>query len=319
MSTNFLEFSTNSRAISAEPTDEWRKYYALRTGRAELLGPDDIDADDLIAKVRAGKDACELIDIDNDEYETLRGIIAEGERAKCDLFEANVDMVLNFANRYKGRGVTFADLVQEANMGLMHAINTYDNNKPGQFSSWAYGKITQYVVRSFFSQSLQGAVSRKEGEKLSKFSKIRKKVAEELGREPSVEELVEATGETEDEVRTLSNYGNDHVSFAIPIGNGGEQITLGDTLNERAEKQPENIVIRDSLEQVLSNVISDLSFEEQIVIRGMYGLDDGEVKNLTQLRSILKLPYSTIKELCIQAEESLRQHKDIEELREYLN
>lgn len=307
-----------------DPSEEWKEYFRIRRGKEALLKPKDIDADDLAMRAQAGRDARAQMDLLTDDgtpdvrqkIQDLQKIIAEGEQAKNDLFEANIGLVLKYANKYRGRGVAFADLVQEANLGLMHAINTYDVNKPGKFGTWATGKILQYVIRSFYTQSYQGAVKQKDAEQLSKLKNVRKQLAQDLGRVPTIDELAEAMNKDTNETRILVYYGNDHVSLDRSISNDGA--ALGEILSDKHANDPGTILAEASLRQELDKLLADLSPEGQIVLKGMYGLEGDEIKNLPQLQKQLKLSYAAIRAIHDEGIDRLRSRADRYGLKEYL-
>lgn len=282
-----------------------------------------VDADQeiqLAKDIEAGLYAQKLLEqeafSDDQELYDLQELRRNGEAARNRLAEANLRLVVTVANRYRGKGVPFLDLIQEGNEGLMHAIQKFDYAKGFKFSTFATFKISERIIRSFFTQGHNGPVDRKTGEQLSKLGKVIKGLKETLGRTPTTQELAMEMKLDEQKVHDLLFLGHDAIS--LDMGVGEFDTPLGVILEDADTDDPLEMLIQLSMRNEVGNIMARFDHQKETIVRGRFGFDEQKIIPHQTLARQLKLSIRKVKELEDEVLDELRSDEHVENLRDYL-
>lgn len=270
-----------ARRRSAEDTAEIRRY--LDEVRAvALLTP--TEEDDLAARIRAGQEAAETLAAGgaaNDELRRLRRVVADGEDARDRFVRANLRLVIWVARRYRGAGLPLNDLVQEGNLGLLRAVETFDHRKGFTFSTYATWWIRQRIGRALADTSRTIRVPGHVAEALTVLGRISAELLESLGREPTPEELSEASGFALERVLQCLRAEPDLVSLSAGVGDDGTE--LGDLLADPLAVHPEDAAVVAVESAALRASLSRLRDREREVLELRYGFADGSPRTLEEV------------------------------------
>ncbi len=243
---------------------------------------------------------------EEEERELGRKSAAGDESARRRLEEGNLRLVVSLAKHYTGRGVPLMDLIQEGNLGLMHAAEKYDYTKENRFSTYASWWIKESMQRAIDQQSREIRVPVHVAENMKKVQRAAKELQQELGRDAAPKEIAEKMGDlTEEEVKNILTYFQSPVSLETPIGEDGED-SLGDMVEDRSEATPEeamDILVRREEVQELLEALSD---RERQVIRLRFGLEDGRSRTLEEIGGQLGVTRERVRQIEARAMEKLR-------------
>lgn len=243
-----------------------------------------------------------------EERELGKRIAAGDESARERLAEGNLRLVVSLAKHYVGRGVQLLDLIQEGNMGLMHAAEKYDYTKENRFSTYASWWIKEAMQRAIDQQSREIRVPVHVAENMKRVQKAAKELQQELGRDVAPEEIAKKLGNlTEEDVKNILTYLQNPVSLETPVGEDGEN-SLGDMVEDKREATPEeamNVLVE---QEEVKELLEQLSDREQQVIRLRYGLGNEKTHTLEEIGDILGVTRERVRQIEARAMEKLRKN-----------
>lgn len=282
----------------------------------DLSVPEGINIDDHVKMYlkEIGK-----VDLLSAEEETnLAQRMAEGdEEAKQKLAESNLRLVVSIAKRYVGRGMLFLDLIQEGNLGLIKAVDKFDYKKGYKFSTYATWWIRQAITRAIADQARTIRIPVHMVETINKLVRVSRQLVQELGREPSIEELAEALNMPEDRVREISKISQEPVSLETPIGEE-EDSHLGDFIPDDDAPAPSDAASFVLLKEQLNDVLNTLTTREAMVLRLRFGLDDGRQRTLEEVGKEFDVTRERIRQIEAKALRKLRHPSRSKKLRDFL-
>ena len=251
-----------------------------------------------------------------EELHAEEKVVAEGLEAKQRLINANLRLVVSIAKRYRNSGMAFLDLIQEGNVGLMRAVDKFDYTKGFKFSTYATWWIRQAITRAIADQARTIRIPVHMVETLHKVAQAQRQLVQELGREPSVEELAVRVEMEPARVRDVLRMGQDTVSLEQPMGN--EDFSLGDLIEDESAVVPAVAAARTLLNEAVKQALSDLSERERQVVRMRFGLDDGQARTLEAVRKEFGVTREQIRQIEGKVLAKLRDPSRSQRLRDYL-
>ncbi|MBZ0294458.1 MAG: sigma-70 family RNA polymerase sigma factor [Anaerolineae bacterium] len=301
-------------------TDDVVGLYLKEAGRVPLLTAE--EEVDLARRMEAGEMAQERLErqgdtLPLDDVYTLREVIADGEAAQEHLIRANARLVISVAKKYIGRGVPFLDLIQEGNIGLIRATNKFEYQRGHKFSTYATWWIRQAVSRAVADQGRTIRVPVHMGDQLNRMRRVQLQLTQELGREPSMEELAVGMETTPDKIEDLMEISRRPVSLETPIDDEGDS-TFGDFVEDVNSPAPAEEVATHLLHEQLSEALNRLPSREAQILRLRYGLEDGRVYTLEEVGQTIGVTRERVRQLEAQALNRLRQSSAHVILRDYL-
>jgi RNA polymerase primary sigma factor len=242
----------------------------------------------------------------------------EGKRAQQRLAEANLRLVVSIAKRYVGRGMLFLDLIQEGNLGLIKAVKKYDYRKGFKFSTYATWWIRQAITRAIADQARTIRIPVHMVETINKLIRVSRQLLQELGREPTPEEIAQEMGMTVDRVREIMKISQEPVSLETPIGEE-EDSHLGDFIQDDNVPVPADAAAFTLLKEQLVDVLETLTDREQKVLRLRFGLDDGRARTLEEVGKEFNVTRERIRQIEAKALRKLRHPSRSRKLKDYLD
>ena len=300
--------------------DDHVKMYLKEIGKVNLLTPEEeLSLAKRMADGETAKEQLEEIgeEIDEDTKKQIDLLIADGEKAKKSLAEANLRLVVSIAKRYVGRGMLFLDLIQEGNLGLIKAVDKFDYTKGYKFSTYATWWIRQAITRAIADQARTIRIPVHMVETINKLVRVSRQLVQELGREPTPEELAKELNMPVDKVREISKISQEPVSLETPIGEE-EDSHLGDFIQDDNVPVPAEAAAFTLLKEQLVEVLGTLTEREQKVLRLRFGLDDGRARTLEEVGKEFNVTRERIRQIEAKALRKLRHPSRSRKLKDFL-
>ncbi|MGT2893618.1 RNA polymerase sigma factor RpoD [Streptococcus downei] len=254
----------------------------------------------------------------NEEEKELAIAAAEGDlMAKQRLAEANLRLVVSIAKRYVGRGMQFLDLIQEGNMGLMKAVDKFDYSKGFKFSTYATWWIRQAITRAIADQARTIRIPVHMVETINKLVREQRNLLQELGQDPTPEQIAERMDMTPDKVREILKIAQEPVSLETPIGEEDDS-HLGDFIEDEVIENPVDYTTRIVLREQLNEVLDTLTDREENVLRLRFGLDDGKMRTLEDVGKVFNVTRERIRQIEAKALRKLRHPSRSKQLKDFM-
>ncbi len=296
------------------------KDYLKQIGKVALLNAEDEVV--LAKRIEAGLFAEEKLDSggikDKKMLKDLQWIAEDGLRAKNHLLEANLRLVVSLAKRYTGRGMLFLDLIQEGNLGLIRAVEKFDYTKGYKFSTYATWWIRQAITRAMADQARTIRIPVHMVEVINKLARVQRQMLQDLGREPTPEELARELDMTPEKVVEVQKYGREPISLHTPLGEDGDS-EFGDLIEDSEAIVPSDAVSFTLLQEQLESVLDTLSERERGVVRMRFGLTDGQPKTLDEIGHVYGVTRERIRQIESKTMSKLRHPSRSQVLRDYLD
>ena len=309
------------RVIAAGATADPVKDYLKQIGRVSLLNAE--QEVDLSERIEAGLYAQHLLDTESDQMDfkrkrELKWAANDGRRAKDHLLEANLRLVVSLAKRYTGRGMLFLDLIQEGNLGLIRAVEKFDWKKGFKFSTYATWWIRQAITRAMAVQARTIRVPVHMVEVINKLSRVQRQMLQDLGREPTPDELARELDMPVEKVQEVQKYGREPISLHTPLGEDGDS-EFGDLIEDTDAIAPSDAVAFSLLQEQFRQVLETLSPREAGVIKMRYGLEDGQPKTLDDIGRVYGVTRERIRQIESKTMSKLRHPSRSQTLRDFLD
>ncbi|GAA1951561.1 RNA polymerase sigma factor [Microbacterium deminutum] len=310
-------YSTQITGATADPV----KDYLKQIGKVPLLNA--AEEVELAMRIEAGLFAEEkLSHMSGAEKSSqlgldLQWVARDGQRAKSHLLGANLRLVVSLAKRYTGRGMQFLDLIQEGNLGLIRAVEKFDYTKGFKFSTYATWWIRQAITRAMADQARTIRIPVHMVEVINKLARVQRQMLQDLGREPTPEELSRELDMTPEKVVEVQKYGREPISLHTPLGEDGDS-EFGDLIEDTEAVVPADAVGFTMLQRQLESLLDSLSEREAGVIRMRFGLGDGQPKTLDQIGDTFGVTRERIRQIESKTMAKLRHPSRSQSLRDYL-
>ncbi|WP_091182181.1 RNA polymerase sigma factor [Microlunatus flavus] len=297
------------------------KDYLKQIGKVALLNAE--QEVELAKRIEAGLFADEKIadasvKIKPKEADDYDWIAEDGRRAKNHLLEANLRLVVSLAKRYTGRGMLFLDLIQEGNLGLIRAVEKFDYTKGYKFSTYATWWIRQAITRAMADQARTIRIPVHMVEVINKLARVQRQMLQDLGREPTPEELAKELDMTPEKVVEVQKYGREPISLHTPLGEDGDS-EFGDLIEDSEAVVPADAVSFTLLQEQLHDVLDTLSEREAGVVSMRFGLTDGQPKTLDEIGKVYGVTRERIRQIESKTMSKLRHPSRSQVLRDYLD
>ncbi|NLA34699.1 MAG: RNA polymerase sigma factor RpoD [Actinobacteria bacterium] len=320
-------FASQSMANMAPPlgsSSDPVRMYLREIGQVDLLtGPQEVE---LAKRIEAGVLAeAQLADLaasgeamDLAERRKIQRVVRDGERAKAELTQANLRLVVSIAKRYLGRGLQILDLIQEGNLGLMRAVEKFDYTKGFKFSTYATWWIRQAVTRAIADQARTIRIPVHMVESMNKVHRHQRQLMQELEREPTIDEIAAKVGLPPSRVRDILLIGQDPLSLDSPVGEE-EDSMLADFIEDSRAIAPADAAAKQMLGQALYEALEELNPRERQVVRMRFGLEDGQAKTLEEVGREFGVTRERIRQIESKTLAKLRHPHRSQKLRDYLD
>ena len=310
-----------ARVAVAGATADPVKDYLKQIGKVPLLNAE--QEVELAKRIEAGLFAEEKLahggeNLPRDARKDLEWIAEDGRRAKDHLLEANLRLVVSLAKRYTGRGMLFLDLIQEGNLGLIRAVEKFDYTKGYKFSTYATWWIRQAITRAMADQARTIRIPVHMVEVINKLARVQRQMLQDLGREPTPEELAVELDMTPEKVVEVQQYGREPISLHTPLGEDGDS-EFGDLIEDTEAIQPGEAVSFTLLQEQLRSVLDTLSEREAGVVSMRFGLTDGQPKTLDEIGKVYGVTRERIRQIESKTMSKLRHPSRSKVLRDYLD
>jgi RNA polymerase primary sigma factor len=307
--------TTTITGATADPV----KDYLKQIGKVALLNAE-LEVE-LAKRIEAGLFAEEKLagkrQLSRDLERDLRWVVKDGQKAKSHLLEANLRLVVSLAKRYTGRGMQFLDLIQEGNLGLIRAVEKFDYTKGYKFSTYATWWIRQAITRAMADQARTIRIPVHMVEVINKLARVQRQLLQDLGREPTPEELARELDMTPEKVVEVQKYGREPISLSTPLGEDGDS-EFGDLIEDTEAVVPADAVGFTMLQRELERILGSLHEREAGVIRSRFGLGDGVQKTLDQIGEEFGVTRERIRQIESKTMSKLRHPSRSQMLRDYL-
>ncbi len=310
-------YSAQITGATADPV----KDYLKQIGKVPLLNA--AEEVELAMRIEAGLFAEEKLSVLSDVEKRsqlgrdLTWVAKDGQRAKSHLLGANLRLVVSLAKRYTGRGMQFLDLIQEGNLGLIRAVEKFDYTKGFKFSTYATWWIRQAITRAMADQARTIRIPVHMVEVINKLARVQRQMLQDLGREPTPEELSRELDMTPEKVIEVQKYGREPISLHTPLGEDGDS-EFGDLIEDTEAVVPADAVGFTMLQKQLESLLDSLSEREAGVIRMRFGLGDGMPKTLDQIGDTFGVTRERIRQIESKTMAKLRHPSRSQSLRDYL-
>ncbi|QTO38632.1 RNA polymerase sigma factor [Tessaracoccus sp. MC1865] len=309
------------QVVSAGATADPVKDYLKQIGKVALLNA--VQEVELAKRIEAGLFAEEQLSSDtppptSQDVEDFQWIAEDGRRAKNHLLEANLRLVVSLAKRYTGRGMLFLDLIQEGNLGLIRAVEKFDYTKGYKFSTYATWWIKQAITRAMADQARTIRIPVHMVEVINKLARVQRQMLQDLGREPTPEELAVELDMTPEKVVEVQKYGREPISLHTPLGEDGDS-EFGDLIEDSEAIVPADAVNFTLLQEQLNDVLDTLSEREAGVVQMRFGLTDGQPKTLDEIGKVYGVTRERIRQIESKTMSKLRHPSRSQVLRDYLD
>ncbi len=310
-------YSTQITGATADPV----KDYLKQIGKVPLLNA--AEEVELAMRIEAGLFAEEKLSHMSPAEKSsqlgldLQWVARDGQRAKSHLLGANLRLVVSLAKRYTGRGMQFLDLIQEGNLGLIRAVEKFDYTKGFKFSTYATWWIRQAITRAMADQARTIRIPVHMVEVINKLARVQRQMLQDLGREPTPEELSKELDMTPEKVVEVQKYGREPISLHTPLGEDGDS-EFGDLIEDTEAVVPADAVGFTMLQRQLESLLDSLSEREAGVIRMRFGLGDGQPKTLDQIGDTFGVTRERIRQIESKTMAKLRHPSRSQSLRDYL-
>jgi RNA polymerase primary sigma factor len=294
------------------------RMYLKEIGRVSLLSGD--DERELAIRYEKGVLAAAELAMaakDDPERRRLKREMGDGEVAKAQLIQANLRLVVSIAKRYVGRGMQFLDLIQEGNLGLMRAVEKFDYSKGFKFSTYATWWIRQAITRAIADQARTIRIPVHMVEHMNRVLRVQRQLAQELEREPTIEEIAEKVALSPDRVRDIQRIAQDPLSLDSPLGEEDDS-NLGDFLPDLAADAPADVATRMMLAAAVEEALDELSEREKEVVRMRFGLVDGQARTLEEVGKEFGVTRERIRQIEAKTLAKLRHPQRSQKLKEFL-
>jgi RNA polymerase primary sigma factor len=296
------------------------KDYLKQIGKVALLNAE-LEVE-LAKRIEAGLFAEEKLagkrKLAKDTERDLRWVVKDGQKAKSHLLEANLRLVVSLAKRYTGRGMQFLDLIQEGNLGLIRAVEKFDYTKGYKFSTYATWWIRQAITRAMADQARTIRIPVHMVEVINKLARVQRQLLQDLGREPTPEELARELDMTPEKVVEVQKYGREPISLSTPLGEDGDS-EFGDLIEDTEAVVPADAVGFTMLQRELERILQSLHPREAGVIKSRFGLGDGVQKTLDQIGEEFGVTRERIRQIESKTMSKLRHPSRSQMLRDYLD
>ncbi|WP_299442234.1 RNA polymerase sigma factor [uncultured Phycicoccus sp.] len=308
------------QVVTAGATADPVKDYLKQIGKVALLNAE--QEVELAKRIEAGLFAEEMLNsgdkIDMKFKRELWWIAQDGKKAKNHLLEANLRLVVSLAKRYTGRGMLFLDLIQEGNLGLIRAVEKFDYTKGYKFSTYATWWIRQAITRAMADQARTIRIPVHMVEVINKLARVQRQMLQDLGREPTPEELATELDMTPEKVVEVQKYGREPISLHTPLGEDGDS-EFGDLIEDSEAVVPADAVSFTLLQEQLHSVLDTLSEREAGVVSMRFGLTDGQPKTLDEIGKVYGVTRERIRQIESKTMSKLRHPSRSQALRDYLD
>ncbi|MFP3712511.1 RNA polymerase sigma factor [Puerhibacterium sp. TATVAM-FAB25] len=317
------------QVVTAGATADPVKDYLKQIGKVALLNAEQevelakrieagLFAEEKLAKEFPGYDRTKADADTRRLVRDLQWIAHDGKRAKNHLLEANLRLVVSLAKRYTGRGMLFLDLIQEGNLGLIRAVEKFDYTKGYKFSTYATWWIRQAITRAMADQARTIRIPVHMVEVINKLARVQRQMLQDLGREPTPEELAKELDMTPEKVVEVQKYGREPISLHTPLGEDGDS-EFGDLIEDSEAVVPADAVSFTLLQEQLHQVLDTLSEREAGVVSMRFGLQDGQPKTLDEIGKVYGVTRERIRQIESKTMSKLRHPSRSQVLRDYLD